>query len=200
MARRGYRPSGLYGWHGYSQPIRFNGGLVGKREWKRLYRPDEVFTRVGFTLRGDGLNAVRSGSPLDFLFDCPVFLNKFRRMKYILALLLTCVSAFSETNVLELVWTQPPGYSSTLYTATNISGAWTPLAIPSNQPPVSITATQSQAFFYVVVSPPQNMAGSGDPHLNTPMGVTYVNTNTGDFWINLYGGTNGWNWYIAGGQ
>jgi hypothetical protein len=119
-------------------------------------------------------------------------------MKYILALLLTCITAFSETNVLELVWAQPPGYSSTLYTATNILGTWTPLTIPSNQPPVSVTATQSQAFFYVVVSPPQNMAGSGDPIANVPAGVTYVNTNNGDFWINTTGGTNGWVWEISG--
>lgn len=115
---------------------------------------------------------------------------------FVIVLVAVIFSVKADTNVLQLVWVQPPGYESTLFTATNLSGAWTPLA--TNVNPVSVTATQSVAYFYVVMTPQTQLAGKGDPTNDAPVGATFVNTNTGDFWIKQRAGSEGWVWEIAG--
>lgn len=117
-------------------------------------------------------------------------------MKTVIIFLLTLTCSFADTNVLQLVWSQPPGYSSTLYTATNLAGTWTALA--TNENPVSVTTTQSVAYFYVVMTPQTQLAGNADPTNDAPVGATFVNTNTGDFWVKQRTGNEGWVWEIAG--
>lgn len=103
--------------------------------------------------------------------------------------LLWAMMGLAQTNVLQLVWAQPPGYSSTLYTATNLGGTWSVLS--TNSPPLSVTATQQVAFFYVVVTPtntnPQQVF-SGNYHGGVPditpvaaVALT-VDTSNGNLW------------------
>jgi hypothetical protein len=103
------------------------------------------------------------------------------------------------TNTLELNWLAPPGFQSTLYCSTNLNSSWS--AMGQVTPPVSVNPTNPMTFFYVSVAPtnqPLNFTGSSDPAFNAVAGSSYVNTNTGDWWLNIKGGTNGWVWEIAG--
>lgn len=75
-------------------------------------------------------------------------------MKTKLTFLLFVLTSFicrADTNVLELTWSQPIGYQSTLYTSTNLAGTWQPLS--TNPPPFTTVSDKPVAFFYVVVTP-----------------------------------------------
>lgn len=119
-------------------------------------------------------------------------------MKLLLTILLSCLTplTFGTTNTLVLTWAQPPGYTSQLYTATNLAGSWTPFVLTTNAPPVCVAATQSVAYFYVTVAPTNvvnlSLAGCGDPTNDVPAGATYVDSTTGNFWENQTGGVSGW--------
>lgn len=109
------------------------------------------------------------------------------------------VTVLASTNILQLTWLQPPGYQSTMYCATNMTGCWTSLGVVN--PPYNVCPTNPVVFFYVSVAPvskPQNYVGGTDPTNDAMAGSYFVNTNTGDWWVNLDGGANGWIWYIAG--
>ena len=114
-------------------------------------------------------------------------------MKTILTLLTILAlndTAVSQTNLLNLMWLQPPGYQSTLYSATNLNGQWKLLA--SQPPPASLLCTQSTAFFIVMIQPTNQAAcygGYGPPTNSALPGSTYVQLETGSFWEH---GTNTW--------
>lgn len=124
-----------------------------------------------------------------------------RNLIITISLLLSLKIVSAQSNTLTLVWSQPPGFSSTLYEATNLLGTWSPLQGVTN-PPQYIQATQSQAFFYVTVTPTNvvhdSISGMVDPTNDVPAGYTYVNSATGDFWVNQYGGGDGWVELIEG--
>lgn len=117
-----------------------------------------------------------------------------------LLIVLSAISLAANTNVLQLIWMQPPGYESTLYSATNLGGAWTSLGVVN--PPFNVSPTNQVSYFYVSVAPtndPGNYVGNTDPtNVDAMAGSYFVNTNDGDWWVNVYGGTNGWVWYISG--
>jgi hypothetical protein len=123
-------------------------------------------------------------------------------MKKLLILLGICLGGalLASTNFLQLVWLQPPGYQSALYSSTNLGNGWTSFGVVN--PPFNVCPTGQVAYFYVSVSPanvPGNYAGGSDPtNVNAMMGSYFINTNTGDWWVNTSGGSNGWTWYIAG--
>jgi hypothetical protein len=96
----------------------------------------------------------------------------------LIILICLCIAfmAMASTNVLELTWQVPPGWRSTLYTATNASGGWSLLS--TGAPPVSVNPTGTMVFFYVQVAPPPTgnpiMGFFNDP---TAEGVIPANTN-----------------------
>lgn len=81
--------------------------------------------------------------------------------------LFTAMSLMATTNVLQLTWTQPPGWFSTLYSSTNLVGDWTSLGVIS--PPVNVEPTNQVSFFSVILSPTNS--------LNEPI-IYLTNPNT----------------------
>lgn len=73
-----------------------------------------------------------------------------KRTLLISILLLSALIAFSD-DTLTLTWDQPPGFSSTLFTSTNLNGCWTSLGTVN--PPYITQETNRVAFFYVSVAP-----------------------------------------------
>lgn len=70
--------------------------------------------------------------------------------------LIILLSAFAfvgllSATTLTLTWNQPTGYSSTLYSATNIDGTWTEFS--ESSPPVDVDTTNQVSFFKVDVFP-----------------------------------------------
>ena len=118
------------------------------------------------------------------------------KIKLAILLVIASLTSFADTNVLELTWSQPIGYQSTLYTSTNLGGAWQPLS--TNPPPFTTVSDKSVAFFYVVVSPTNNIktsfSGSGVPDLVAPAGATFIGTNEPvTFWFKVSDESNqGW--------
>jgi hypothetical protein len=94
----------------------------------------------------------------------------------LLFLILLSFSLFADTNTLTLTWLQPPGYQSTLYSATNLNGSWS--SFGAVNPPYSTPETNQTAFFYVVVAPTnaENVAiiYTNDPNVE---GLKPANTN-----------------------
>ena len=119
------------------------------------------------------------------------------KLSVLLLLALFTIKSVADTNVLELTWSQPPGYQSTLFTATNLAGAWSPIS--TNPPPFTTVSDKEVAFFYVVVSPTNNnvirysFSGSGTPDFAAPSGATYVDTNSAGLWFKISDDSNlGW--------
>ena len=99
-------------------------------------------------------------------------------------------TATAQTNLLNLMWIQPVGYQSTIYSTTNINGQWQPLTNVS--PPASLLCTQQSAFFIVMMQPtnqPACYSGYGAPTNSAMPGSTYVQLESGSFWER---GTNAW--------
>jgi hypothetical protein len=121
-------------------------------------------------------------------------------MKKILFLLplLLALSASAQTNVLQLTWQQPPGWHSDLYSSTNVNGGWSLLS--TNAPDVSVVATQSQACFTVIVSPPVQNGVCGYTNDPTAEGVRPLNTNQPAFAIGYFNSSELWWWIVADQQ
>lgn len=67
----------------------------------------------------------------------------------VLTLILT-ITSFAQAT-LTLIWIEPPGYQSTLYSSTNLNGSWSSLG--EVNPPYLTQPTNQVTFFYVVVMP-----------------------------------------------
>lgn len=79
--------------------------------------------------------------------------------------MLCAARIFASTNTLVLTWTQPPGYVSTLYASTNLTGTWTPLGVVT--PPITTLPTNPVTFFYVAVAPTNQLNG-GELYVSDP--------------------------------
>lgn len=113
-------------------------------------------------------------------------------MKHLLNLIvLAIVATAGAAESLTLTWIQPPGYQSTLYSSTNIAGAWTQWGVVN--PPVVTQTTNQMAFFYVVVVPTNaaslfiytnnpNIEGLKPSNTNAPA-MAYTDDGSGPMWV-----------------
>lgn len=121
-----------------------------------------------------------------------------KKLLLLVGLFVSVICRGQTTNVLELVWQEPVGWQSSLYSATNLGGNWSLLSTSS--PPVTVYPTQSAAFFYVQVMPAN--AGNGviaytnDPNAE---GVRPSNTNQSAAAISYGGGQVFW-WIVSNQQ
>lgn len=113
---------------------------------------------------------------------------------FTLLFLATCLSLHADTtNFLTLTWALPVGYTSTLYTATNLNGTWS--AVSTNPPPYTTFQTNPVCFFTVIVAPP---AQSSVTYSNWSGGApTYVPTGPGGLSLDISDGAL-WEYYLGG--
>lgn len=105
--------------------------------------------------------------------------------------LLAVASTLLASETLTLTWIQPPGYQSTLYSSTNVAGAWTEWGVVN--PPIVTQTTNQMAFFYVVVAPTNsgslliytnnpNTEGLKPTNTNAPA-MAYTDDGSGPTWV-----------------